>query len=100
MKVLITGGLGYIGSHIASELSNENIEYVIVDNLSNSYPETKTNLEKLTGKPVKVYSSANPQTNHNEYTSCFGLIYTACTEQKNSKKNLFDFFKRAKKGDN
>ena len=57
-------------------------------------------LSAALGKPVKVYSSANPQTNHNEYTSCFGLIYTACTEQKNSKKNLFDFFKRAKKGDN
>ena len=57
-------------------------------------------LSQALGKPIKVYASANPQTNHNEYTSCFGLIYTACTEQKNSKKNLFDFFKRAKKGDN
>ncbi len=56
MKVLITGGLGYIGSHIANELSNENIEYVIIDNLTNSYPSAKTNLEKLTGKPVKVYN--------------------------------------------
>lgn len=56
MKVLITGGLGYIGSHIANELASENIEYVIVDNLSNSYIETKSNLEKLTGKSVKFYN--------------------------------------------
>lgn len=52
------------------------------------------------GKPVKVYTSANPQTNHNEYTSCFGLIYTACCEQKSAKKSLFGIFKRTNKGDN
>lgn len=56
MKVLITGGLGYIGSHIANELASENIEYVIIDNLSNSYAQTKTNLEILTGRPVKYYN--------------------------------------------
>lgn len=57
-------------------------------------------LSSSLGKPVKVYTSANPQTNHNEYTSCFGLIYFACCEQKTSKKSLFDFLTRANKGDN
>jgi cell division ATPase FtsA len=52
------------------------------------------------GKPVKVYTSANPQTNYNEYTSCFGLLYTACVEQKSAKKSLFSIFKRTNKGDN
>ena len=52
------------------------------------------------GKPVKVYTSANPQTNHNEYTSCFGLIHMACSEQKRAKKSLFSIFKRTNKGDN
>ena len=52
------------------------------------------------GKPVKVYTSANPQTNHNEYTSCFGLIHMACSDQKRVKKSLFSIFKRANKGDN
>lgn len=52
------------------------------------------------GKPVKVYTSANPQTNHNEYTSCFGLIHMACSDQKRAKKSLFSIFKRTNKGDN
>ncbi len=51
------------------------------------------------GKPVKVYASANPQTKRNEYTSCYGLIYTACTDNQTSKKSLFSIFKRANKGD-
>ena len=36
MKILVTGGTGYIGSHTAVELLNSNYEIVIVDNLSNS----------------------------------------------------------------
>lgn len=36
MKILVTGGLGYIGSHTAVELQNEGFEVVIIDNLSNS----------------------------------------------------------------
>lgn len=56
MKVLITGGLGYIGSHIANELSENDIEYVIVDNLSNSYEVTLSRLESLTNKKVTYYN--------------------------------------------
>ena len=37
-KILITGGLGYIGSHTAVELIEEGYEVVLVDNLSNSPP--------------------------------------------------------------
>ena len=36
MKILVTGGTGYIGSHTCVELLNEGYEIVIVDNLSNS----------------------------------------------------------------
>ena len=36
MKILVTGGLGFIGSHTVVELINNNIEVVIVDNLMNS----------------------------------------------------------------
>ena len=36
MKVLVTGGLGFIGSHTVVELQNEGFEVVIIDNLSNS----------------------------------------------------------------
>ena len=35
-KVLVTGGLGYIGSHTVVELQNSGYEVVIIDNLSNS----------------------------------------------------------------
>jgi UDP-glucose 4-epimerase len=35
-KILVTGGLGYIGSHTAVELQNSGFEVIIIDNLSNS----------------------------------------------------------------
>ncbi len=50
MKILVTGGTGYIGSHTVVELQNEGFEVVIVDNLSNSKKEVVDNIEKITGK--------------------------------------------------
>ena len=50
MKILVTGGLGYIGSHTVVELQNEGFEVVIVDDLSNSSIEVLGNIEKITGK--------------------------------------------------
>ncbi len=53
MKILVTGGTGYIGSHTVVELQNEGYEVVIVDNLSNSKKEVVDNIEKITGtKPL------------------------------------------------
>ena len=53
MKILVTGGTGYIGSHTVVELQNEGFEVVIVDNLSNSRKETINAIEKITGiRPV------------------------------------------------
>jgi len=46
--VLVTGGLGYIGSHAVAELINQNFTPVIIDNLSNSDQSTLKNLENLT----------------------------------------------------
>ena len=39
MKILVTGGAGYIGTHTCVELLNAGYEIVVVDNFSNSKPE-------------------------------------------------------------
>ena len=50
MKVLVTGGLGFIGSHTVVELQNEGFEVVVVDNLSNTSLSVLDGIEKITGK--------------------------------------------------
>lgn len=50
MKVLVTGGAGYIGSHTCVELLNAGHEIVVVDNLSNSSRESLRRVERITGK--------------------------------------------------
>jgi UDP-glucose 4-epimerase len=49
-KILVTGGLGYIGSHTVVELINAGYEPVIVDDLSNSHPTILDQITKITGK--------------------------------------------------
>jgi UDP-glucose 4-epimerase len=49
MKVLVTGGTGYIGSHAVVELQQQGYEVVIIDNLSNSKKEVIYGIEKITG---------------------------------------------------
>ena len=51
--ILLTGGLGYIGSHTAVELLNRNNQIIIVDDLSNSKIETVDKIKKITGKDFK-----------------------------------------------
>ena len=55
MSVLITGGLGYIGSHTTIELLNEGHEVVIIDNLSNSKEIVKDRIKEITGKDVRLH---------------------------------------------
>lgn len=50
MKILVTGGTGYIGSHTVVELQNKGFDVVIVDNLSNSHLEVLNQIEKISGK--------------------------------------------------
>ena len=57
MKILLTGGLGYIGSHTAVELLNNNHEIVVFDNLSNSDISVKEKIEKITNKTFKFYQA-------------------------------------------
>jgi len=49
MKILVTGGTGYIGSHTVVELQQKGYDVVIVDNLSNSSIEVLDNIAKITG---------------------------------------------------
>lgn len=55
MRILVTGGAGYIGSHTCLELLEAGHEVIIVDNLANSQKESLRRVEELTGKSVKFY---------------------------------------------
>lgn len=55
MAILVTGGLGYIGSHTVVELINNGFEVVIVDDLSNSERFILNNIEEITGKKPVFY---------------------------------------------
>lgn len=55
MRVLITGGAGYIGSHTFVELLNNGYEVVCVDNFNNSKPEVLDAVRKITNKEFKFY---------------------------------------------
>lgn len=54
MKVLVTGGAGYIGSHTCVELLTAGYEIVVFDNFCNSHPEALCRVEKITGKKLAV----------------------------------------------
>ena len=55
MRILTTGGAGFIGSHTCVELLNAGHEVVILDSFINSHPEAVDRIEELTGKRVKLY---------------------------------------------
>ncbi len=55
MKILVTGGAGFIGSHTCVELLNAGYEIVVLDNFSNSNIKSIENIKKITGKDFKFY---------------------------------------------
>jgi len=55
MKVLVTGGLGYIGSHTCVELLQNNYKVVVIDNLSNSETSVINRIENITNKKITFY---------------------------------------------
>lgn len=57
MKILVTGGAGYIGSHTVIELLKAGHDVVIVDNLYNSDPKAVERIEEIAGRPVKFYEA-------------------------------------------
>lgn len=55
MRILVTGGCGYIGSHTVVELLNSGYEVVIIDDFSNSKPEVLEKIKKITNKTFDFY---------------------------------------------
>ncbi len=55
MKILVTGGAGYIGSHTCVELIENGYEPIVIDNLCNSNPESLNRVATITGKTVPFY---------------------------------------------
>ena len=55
MRILVTGGAGYIGSHTCLELLNQGHEVVVADNLCNSSEEALNRVKELTGKDLAFY---------------------------------------------
>ena len=56
MKVLLTGGAGYIGSHTIVEMYAAGHDVVVVDNFSNASPRVMERVEEITGKKIPVYA--------------------------------------------
>ena len=55
MKILVTGGAGYIGSHTCVELLNAGYEIVVLDNLYNASTKSLDAVKKITGKDFPFY---------------------------------------------
>ena len=56
MKILVTGGAGYIGSHTIVDLIENNFEVVCIDNFSNSDDQLLKGIEQITGTTVVNYN--------------------------------------------
>ena len=57
MKILVTGGAGYIGSHTCVELLNEGYDVVVVDNLYNASKKALDRVQEITGKTLTFYEA-------------------------------------------
>lgn len=88
MKVLVTGGLGFIGSHTVVELQNEGFDVVIIDNLSNSSEEVLNGIVSITGKtPVfekmDLREKATVQNFFKKHSDIAGVIHFAASKAVN-----------------
>ena len=85
MKILVTGGLGFIGSHTVVELQNEGFEVVIIDNLSNSSETVLDGIVAITGKkPVfenlDVREKTAVQNFFKKHNNIAGVIHFAASK--------------------
>ncbi|MCW2118713.1 UDP-glucose 4-epimerase GalE [Flavobacterium sp. 7A] len=85
MKILVTGGLGFIGSHTVVELQNEGYEVVIIDNLSNSSEDVMKGIVAITGKTpifekLDLREKTSVQSFFEKYTDIEGVIHFAASK--------------------
>jgi UDP-glucose 4-epimerase len=85
MKILVTGGLGFIGSHTVVELQNEGFEVVIIDNLSNSSETVIDGIVTITGKKpafenFDVREKAAVQNFFKKHNDIEGVIHFAASK--------------------
>ncbi|KIA84847.1 UDP-glucose 4-epimerase GalE [Flavobacterium sp. AED] len=85
MKILVTGGLGFIGSHTVVELQKEGFEVVIIDNLSNSSEEVLKGIVAITGimpvfEKLDLREKASVQDFFKRHSDVSGLIHFAASK--------------------
>ena len=83
--ILVTGGLGFIGSHTVVELQQAGYEVMIIDNLSNSSIEVLDRISKITGKKpifeqIDLREKGKVQDFFQRYTSIEGVIHFAASK--------------------
>lgn len=84
-KVLVTGGLGFIGSHTVVELYSAGFEAIIIDNLSNSSIKVLDGIERIIGKkPVfenlDLRDKISVKSFFSKYTDVVGVIHFAASK--------------------
>jgi UDP-glucose 4-epimerase len=85
MKILVTGGLGFIGSHTVVELQNEGVEVVIIDDLSNSSEDVLKGIQTITGKQpifekLDLREKIAVQNFFKKYNDISGVIHFAASK--------------------
>lgn len=85
VKILVTGGLGYIGSHTVVELQEQGYEVVIIDNLSNSERSVLEGIKAITGKTplfqqIDLRDKAKVLTFFKQHTDIKGVIHFAASK--------------------
>ena len=84
-KIVVTGGLGFIGSHTVVELQNQGFEVVVIDNLSNSSIEVLDGIERITGKKpvfsaIDLREKKDVQSFFKEHADVAGVIHFAASK--------------------
>ena len=84
-KILVTGGLGFIGSHTVVELQNEGYEVIIIDNLSNSSIDVLDKITSITGKKphfenLDLKNQVDIQQFFNTHKNIDGIIHFAASK--------------------